>query len=66
MNGKIKILIVEDNVIIADDLRFTLENLGYIVIACLISYEDAIPILQKNTVDLAFLDINLSTKKNGY
>lgn len=65
MNGKIKILIVEDNVIIADDLRFTLENLGYIVIACLISYEDAIPYLQKNTVDLAFLDINLSTKKTG-
>ena len=65
MNGKIKILIVEDNVIIADDLRFTLENLGYIVIACLISYEDAIPILQKNIVDLAFLDINLSTKKTG-
>ena len=65
MNKKIKILIVEDNVIIADDLKFTLENLGYSVIACLISYEEAIPFLQKNTTDLAFLDVNLSTKKTG-
>jgi two-component system response regulator LytT len=65
MNVKIKILIVEDNVIIADDLKFTLESLGYSVIACLISYEEAILFLQKNTIDLAFLDISLSTKKTG-
>lgn len=65
MNEKIKILIVEDNVIIADDLRFTLENLGYEVIACLIAYEETISFLEKNSIDLAFLDISLATKKTG-
>ncbi|TXD51539.1 MULTISPECIES: response regulator [unclassified Polaribacter] len=65
MNAKIKIIIVEDNVIIADDLKYTLENLGYLVVNCSISFEDAISFLEKNTIDLAFLDISLSTKKTG-
>ena len=65
MNAKIKILIIENNVIIADDLKFTLESLGYLVLGCLISYEEAIFFLQKHTIDLAFLDIGLSTKKTG-
>tara|TARA_B110000240_G_C13437300_1_gene426443 strand:+ start:306 stop:1007 length:702 start_codon:yes stop_codon:yes gene_type:complete len=65
MNSKIKILIIENNVIIADDLKFTLESLGYLVLGCLISYEEAIFFLQKHKIDLVFLDIGLSTKKTG-
>jgi len=65
MDTDFKILIVEDNVIIADDLQLTLEDLGYTVLDSVISYEKAIDYLDNNSVDLVLLDISLATKKTG-
>ncbi len=65
MPAKINILIIEDNVIIADDLQQSLEAYGYNVVGNVISYEKAIETLSNSIVDLALIDINLSSKKNG-
>ncbi|MGB0973448.1 MAG: LytR/AlgR family response regulator transcription factor [Flavobacteriaceae bacterium] len=65
MEKAINILIVEDNVLIADDLQMILEDMGYTVAANVTSYEKAIVALKENTVDLALLDIQLATEKSG-
>ncbi len=65
MNKSINILIVEDNVLIADDMQMILEDMGYNVVANVISYEKAIDVLKTETVDLALLDIQLATEKTG-
>lgn len=65
MEKAISILIVEDNVLIADDMQMILEDMGYNVVANVTSYEKAIVALEENTVDLALLDIQLATEKSG-
>lgn len=65
MEKSISILIVEDNVLIADDMQMILEDMGYNVVANVTSYEKAVVALEKNTVDLALLDIQLATEKSG-
>lgn len=65
MNKKVKILIVEDNLIISLDLKFILESFGYEVVGSVISYEKAIDFLDNNPVDLVLLDIGLSSHKTG-
>ncbi|MDD7913908.1 response regulator [Polaribacter ponticola] len=65
MQTNFKILIVEDNVIIADDLEQIIESFGYNVIGNVISYERAVSFLEKNRVDLVLIDIDLATEKTG-
>lgn len=65
MQTSFKILIVEDNVIIADDLEQIIEDFGYNVIGNVISYERAVSFLEKNRIDLVLIDIDLATKKTG-
>lgn len=59
------ILIVEDNVIIADDLQQIIEGFGYNVLGNVISYEKAVDFLLNNKIDLVLIDINLATEKTG-
>lgn len=59
------ILIVEDNVIIADDLQQIIESFGYNVLGNVISYERAIDFLANHKIDLVLIDINLATEKTG-
>lgn len=63
--SKINILIVEDNVIIADDLQQIIESFGYNVPANVISYEKAVNALSEEKIDLVLIDINLATNKSG-
>ncbi|EAQ41403.1 response regulator [Polaribacter sp. MED152] len=65
MRSKINILIVEDNVIIADDLQFTMESLGHDIVGNVISYNDALIVLKNIKVDLVFIDIKISSKETG-
>jgi DNA-binding LytR/AlgR family response regulator len=65
MEKAISILIVEDNVLIADDMQMILEDMGYNVVANVTSYEKAVVALEENTIDLALLDIQLATEKSG-
>jgi DNA-binding LytR/AlgR family response regulator len=61
----IKILIVEDNVIIADDMQSMLEEIGYEIVDNVIVYEQAIEVLKSKQVDLVLIDIILASDKTG-
>ncbi|MEM9362597.1 MAG: response regulator [Bacteroidota bacterium] len=65
MENPIKILIVEDNVIIADDMQSMLEEIGYEIVDNVIVYEQAIDVLKNNEVDLVLIDIILASDKTG-
>jgi DNA-binding LytR/AlgR family response regulator len=60
-----RILIVEDEFIIATNLKNMLEDLGYEPYAPAGSKKEALRSLQENEVDLAILDINLDGKQEG-
>ena len=62
---KARILIVEDEVIIADNMCDTLNDLGYETLEPAISYTEAIATIEEEMPDVAILDIHLSGKKNG-
>ncbi len=59
------ILVVEDQVIIADNLCRTFANLGYQVGEPALSYEEAVDFLTQHNYDLIVLDINLGEGKSG-
>jgi Response regulator of the LytR/AlgR family len=61
----IRILIVEDNVIIADDMQSMLEEIGYEIVDNVIVYEQAVEVLKNNHVDLVLIDIILASDKTG-
>lgn len=63
--SKGKILIVEDEVIIAQDLQDILELQDYEVSAIAYTYDQAITALAAHEFDLAFLDISLRGPGNG-
>ncbi|HSR60600.1 MAG TPA: response regulator [Robiginitalea sp.] len=65
MEEPIKILIVEDNVIIADDMQSMLEEIGYEIVDNVIVYEQAIEVLRTKQVDLVLIDIILASDKTG-
>lgn len=66
MKQKIKILIVEDEALIAESIRITLVKLGYQIAGIASNALDAIEILNTQTVDLAILDINIQAIKTEY
>lgn len=61
----IKILIVEDEGIIALDLEQRLKILGYEVVGIASSGLDALKLVKNNKVDLIFMDIFLKGKLTG-
>ena len=65
MEQPIKILIVEDNVIIADDMQSMLEEIGYEIVDNVIVYEQAVEVLKYQQVDLVLIDIILASDKTG-
>lgn len=65
MEQPVKILIVEDNVIIADDMQSMLEEIGYEIVDNVIVYEQAVEVLKSQQVDLVLIDIILASDKTG-
>ncbi|MBT2160743.1 LytR/AlgR family response regulator transcription factor [Zobellia laminariae] len=65
MEQPIRILIVEDNVIIADDMQSMLEEIGYEIVDNVIVYEQAVEVLKTQHVDLVLIDIILASDKTG-
>lgn len=63
--NKAQILIVEDEPIIADDLAYTLEELGYGVTGIAHDARDAITHIALQKPDLVLLDINLEGDADG-
>ncbi len=60
-----RIMVVEDEVIVASDIRASLEDMGYSVCSMATSGEEAIEKAQKNRPDLILMDIVLGGKTDG-
>jgi len=65
MNIKPKILIVEDEPIIASDIEMSLEEIGYEVVGIEEDAESALKHIENNKPDLVLLDINLDGDMDG-
>ena len=65
MRDKISILIVEDNTIVAEDIRVRVERMGYHVTDCVTRGEIALNRVDENPPDLILMDIKLKGKMNG-
>jgi len=63
--AKIKVGIVEDDMLIADGIVHALTQLGYDSAEPAISYTDALLMIEKEQPDILLLDIQLSGKKDG-
>ncbi len=62
---KVKILVVEDEIIIADNLCDVIEELGYKALEPALNYTEALEFIKEDTPDIAILDIQLGGKKTG-
>ena len=60
-----KILVVEDESIVANDIKSSLENLGYTVPAIASSGEDAVNRIAELSLDLVLMDIKLKGDMDG-
>ena len=64
-NNSIRILIVEDNMIIAANISMQLTNLGYDVVGIVAKGEEAVSIARESKIDILLLDIQLRGDING-
>jgi len=65
MNKEVRILIVEDEFMISEDISFRLTDFGYIVEGVAASADKALEILKNGQVDLALLDVNIDGEMDG-
>ncbi len=65
MNSHYKILIVEDEILVATDIEESLESLGYTVQNIVDTGEKAIEAVEKELPDLVLMDINLKGEMTG-
>jgi two-component system response regulator HydG len=65
MSVKIKILIVEDQFIEANNIRLMLKEAGYTVLPLAASVSQALEILRQESADLVLLDILLEGEQSG-
>ena len=63
--SKEKILVVEDETIVAEDIKHCLEGLGYEVTATVATGEGALETIEKNGPNLVLMDIKLRGEMNG-
>lgn len=62
---KVKILVVEDEGIIAANICSVLDGLGYETLEPAVDYTEAISVIEEEMPDIAILDIQLSGRKTG-
>jgi len=58
-------LIIEDEILIAEELRLRLSNLGFSVIAAVDTADEGVAIATRERPDLVLMDIRLKGKKDG-
>lgn len=61
-----RVLIVEDELIIAEYIKGVLEDEGHEVLSVARNYSEALDSFQKNNPNIVLLDINLGEEKNGF
>lgn len=64
-NGRLKALIVEDEAIVAEDLRSKLQELGFNVIAVTSSGREAIEFAKEIQPDVVLMDFQIKSDLNG-
>lgn len=62
---KVNVLIIEDEFIIAEDIKEALEGLGYHVSGIAGSFDEAIRFMTENKPDIAIIDIKIKGSKTG-
>jgi DNA-binding LytR/AlgR family response regulator len=62
---RIDVLLVEDEIIIAEDIKIRLENMGFTVTQSVDNVESAIQWLDSNFTDLVIIDIALKGSRTG-
>jgi DNA-binding LytR/AlgR family response regulator len=65
MSSEVRILIVEDEFMISEDIAYRLSDFGYSVEGIATSAEQALDILENGQVDLALLDVNIEGDMDG-
>ena len=65
MEKKARILVVEDEGLVAEDIARILQNFGYDVLAIVSSGEEAIKIVEDVLPDLVLMDIVLTGEMDG-
>jgi DNA-binding response OmpR family regulator len=65
VSSKPRALIVEDEILIAEELKARLSLLGFSVIAAVDSGEEGVAIATRERPDLVLMDIRLKGKKDG-
>jgi CheY-like chemotaxis protein len=65
MTATIKILIVEDEGLVAEDLKDMMQELGYEVAGIAETGENAIALAKEHQPDLALMDIHLASEMDG-
>jgi DNA-binding LytR/AlgR family response regulator len=63
--AQVKIGIVEDEMIIASNIKMVLSNLGYLTTEPAFTYNEAIEMIEREKPDLLLLDIQLIGQKSG-
>ena len=64
-NKKLNVLIVEDEILLGMELANYVEELGYHVVDYVTNMQSTKKIMQKNTIDIILMDINLNDKMDG-
>lgn len=65
MKSKPQILIIEDNLIVAEDMRLTVLSFGFDVTCTAASGEEAFASINEHKTDLAIVDIKLKSGESG-
>ncbi len=65
MHDEVKVLVVEDERIVAEDIKGSLKNIGYSVTGTVSTGEMAVEQVKKNPPDLVLMDIVIQGKMNG-
>lgn len=65
MDDKINILIVEDEILIAENLKISLNTLGYKTAGVVDNALEALDFLLNNAIDFVILDITIKGEKSG-
>lgn len=65
MEYSVKILVVEDEFLILDRIKKTLQSFGYSIVSDAVSADEAVLRLQASPFDLILLDINIKGNRDG-
>nr|WKN35080.1 response regulator [Tunicatimonas sp. TK19036] len=63
--ARVKILIVEDDLIAAEDIKELLEETNYVVTGVARTYDEAVDLFKETNPDLVVMDIQLEGQKDG-